>query len=277
MGEDLTRWLGGIGLGAHAAAFADQGIDIEILGELSEADLKELGLSIGDRKRLVKAMAARMGGGGAAEAPRGEPAQADRRQLTVMFIDLINSSPLAERFDPEDMRQILRAFHEACAAAVEAHEGHIAQYSGDGLLVYFGYPQAHEDDAVRGVLAGLAVISNLEPVNARLDAQYRVRLNVRIGIETGLVVAGEVGAGAALDRQAIVGETPIVAARLQAIAPPNSVIVGPATERLIQGSFRLRELGRQVAEGRGRRRSTSGRSRDARTRKAPSRSAPAAA
>ena len=254
MGDDLTRWLGGIGLGAHAAAFADQGIDLEVLGDLSEADLKELGLSIGDRKRLAKAMAAaRIGVGGATalvtEAPHGEPAQADRRQLTVMFIDLIDSSSLAERFDPEDMRQILRAFHEACAAAVEAHEGHIAQYSGDGLLVYFGYPQAHEDDAVRGVLAGLAVISNLEPVNARLDAQYRVRLGVRIGLETGLVVAGEVGAGAALDRQAIVGETPIVAARLQAIAPPDSVVVGPATERLIHGAFRLGGLGRRSLKG----------------------------
>src|SRR5271154_3426230 len=160
MAEDLTRWLGEIGLGAHAASFAAQGVDLDLLADLSEADLKELGLTIGDRKRLVRAMNARAHGSGApatlgARSPRPE-AQADRRQLTVMFIDLIDSSPLAQRFDPEEMRQILRAFHEACAAAVEAHEGHIAQYSGDGLLVYFGYPRAHEDDAVRGVLAGLA-------------------------------------------------------------------------------------------------------------------------
>ncbi len=252
MAEELTQWLGEIGLGAHAPAFAAQGVDLDLLADLSETDLKELGLSIGDRKRLVRAMAARTGKVTPAAAPPAaepHPIEADRRQLTVMFIDLIDSSPLAQRFDPEEMRQILRAFHEACAAAIEAHEGHIAQYSGDGLLVYFGYPQAHEDDAVRGVLAGLAVIANLAAANIRLGAAHDVRLKVRIGVETGLVVAGEVGAGAALDRQAIVGETPIVASRLQALAPPDSVVVGPVTERLIQGSFRLQSLGRHALKG----------------------------
>jgi class 3 adenylate cyclase len=166
-----------------------------------------------------------------------------------MFIDLIDSSPLAERFDPEVMRQVLGQFHRACVSAIEAHDGHIAQYSGDGLLVYFGYPLAHEDDAVRAVLAGLGVIANLGLANEHLETEHKVRLQVRLGIETGLVVAGEVGAGSARDRQAIVGEAPIVAARLQTLAPPNTVVIGPATERLIQGSFVLESMGARELKG----------------------------
>ncbi len=156
---------------------------------------------------------------------------------------------MAERFDPEEMRQVLRLFHEACEKAIGAHEGHIAQYQGDGLLVYFGYPQAHEDDAVRATLAGLDLIANLRAANERLEAENHVRLQVRVAIETGLVVAGEVGAGTSLDRRAIVGEAPIVAARLQTLAPPDSVVVGPATERLIQGSFELEDLGSHALKG----------------------------
>jgi class 3 adenylate cyclase/tetratricopeptide (TPR) repeat protein len=252
---DLTRWLDEIGLGGHAARFVAQGIDWDVLADLSEQDLRELGLPLGDRKRLLKALAAL---GGAPSAPRKpEPersapsiaAEAERRHLTVMFIDLVDSTSLAGRFDPEEMRQVLRVFHQACVDAIDAHEGHIAQYIGDGLLVYFGYPRAHEDDALRAVLAGLAVIDTLRRANDRLEAENAVRLHLRIGIETGLVVAGEVGAGSAWDRQAIVGETPILAARLQSLAPPDAIIVGPATERLIQGSFLVESLGWRALKG----------------------------
>jgi class 3 adenylate cyclase/tetratricopeptide (TPR) repeat protein len=261
MPHDLTKWLVQVGLGEHAATFASQGIDWDVLGDLSEEDLKELGLPLGDRKRLVKALAAlttdaqtpsRKRESGRQELPPASaagPFEAERRQLTVMFVDLIDSTPLAERFDPEDMRRVLGVFHRACASAIEAHEGNIAQYIGDGLLVYFGYPHAHEDDAVRAVLAGLAVISSLRQANELIEAEDGVRLHVRLGIETGLVVAGEIGAGSSLDHQAIVGEAPIVAARLQALAPPDAVVVGPATERLIQGSFILESLGWRELKG----------------------------
>ncbi len=260
MADDLMRWLVQVGLGGHAATFASQGIDWDVLGDLSEQDLKELGLPLGDRKRLLKALAALTDARTPSRKRESEPQErppasaagafeAERRQLTVMFVDLVDSTPLAERFDPGDMRRVLGVFHQACASAIEAHEGHIAQYIGDGLLVYFGYPNAHEDDAVRAVLAGLAVISALRQANDRIEAEDGVRLHVHIGIETGLVVADEIGAGSSLDHHAVVGESPIVAARLQSLAPPDAIVVGPATERLIQGSFLLESLGWRELKG----------------------------
>ncbi|MCC8400906.1 AAA family ATPase [Paraburkholderia sp. MMS20-SJTN17] len=258
--DDLATWLGQIGLGRHAAKFASQGIDWDVLGDLSDEDLKELGLTLGDRKRLAKGIAARTGvdarsperakeRGESSSTPVYGTEEAERRQLTVMFVDLIDSTALAERFDPEDMRRLLGRYHEVCASAIESHEGHIALYLGDGLLVYFGYPDAHEDDAVRAVLSALAVVSALREANDRIEIEQGVRLQVRIGIETGLVVAGAIGAGSSLDRQAIVGEAPIFAARLQALAPPDGIVVGPATQRLIEGSFLLQDLGLQELKG----------------------------
>ncbi|MGF6754242.1 AAA family ATPase [Paraburkholderia sp. GAS42] len=260
MTDDLTTWLVQIGLGEHAAKFASEGIDWDVLGDLSDHELKELGLTLGDRKRLAKGLAALADAharsleraGERRERPSSSASvavEAERRQLTVMFVDLIDSTGLAERFDPEDMRRLLGFYHQACARAIEAHEGHIALYLGDGLLVYFGYPNAHEDDAVRAVLSALAVVSALREANNRIEVEHGVRLQVRIGIETGLVVAGAIGAGSSLDRQAIVGEAPILAARLQALAPPDAVVVGPATQRLIEGSFLLENLGRQELKG----------------------------
>jgi predicted ATPase/class 3 adenylate cyclase len=260
MTDDLTTWLGQIGLGRHVAKFASQGIDWDVLGDLSEVDLKELGLTLGDRKRLAKGLAALTEAharalelakeGGISPSPLASgTVEAERRQLTVMFIDLIDSTALAERFDPEDMRRLLGIYHQACASAIEAHDGHIALYIGDGLLVYFGYPNAHEDDAVRAVLSALAAVSALREANDRIEVEHGLRLQVRIGIETGLVVAGAIGAGSSLDHQAIVGEAPIVAARLQSLAPPDAIIVGPATQRLIEGSFLLENLGWQELKG----------------------------
>ena len=171
MAEDLKSWLSGIGLGNYAAGFAENGVDWDVLLDLTEADLTELGLSLGDRKRLLKAIAGlNLGGAGApaldeSKAPPPSPtavpiatspkAMAERRSITVMFIDLVGSTPMSEKLDPEDLREVLRVFHEHCAAVIEVDDGHIARYLGDGILVYFGYPQAHEDDAARAVRAGL--------------------------------------------------------------------------------------------------------------------------
>jgi predicted ATPase/class 3 adenylate cyclase len=261
MAGDLTTWLSQIGLGGHAEAFLAQGIDWDVIGDLSEHDLKELGLPLGDRKRLLRALVEH-GEAAAASCKRSNAApetpplsttsciDAERRQVTVMFVDLVGSTELTRGLDPEDMRRILGVYHTVCAGAIEAHEGHIAQYLGDGLLVYFGYPQAHEDDTVRAVLAGLAIIAAIARVNENgLEGAGRAQLRVRIGVETGLVVAGEIGAGSSLDHQAIVGETPIVAARLQAVAPSDALVVGPAAHRLIKGAFELEELGWRELKG----------------------------
>ncbi|MEI6002526.1 AAA family ATPase [Paraburkholderia bengalensis] len=259
MTHNLRTWLVQSGLGEHAAAFESQGIDWDVLGDLSGDDLKELGLTLGDRKRLAKALAglteSRDYQAACAKKRRASPSstarsiEAERRQLTVMFIDLIDSTTLAERFDPEEMRRLLAAYHQACASATDAYEGHIALYVGDGVDVYFGYPNAHEDDAIRAVLAGFAVIAALRRANERIETEHGVRLHVRIRIETGLVVVGTIGDGSALDHQAIVGEAPIVAARLQALAPPDSIMVGPVSCHLIEGSFRLEDLGRRRLKG----------------------------
>jgi class 3 adenylate cyclase len=260
MTDDLATWLAQIGLGAHAAKFISQGIDWDVLGDLSECDLRELGLTLGDRKRLAKGLASLTdihahAPGKVKECARSSGSaerkaiEAERRQVTVMFVDLIDSTALAERFDPEDLRRLLGGYHQACARAIEAHEGHIALYIGDGLLVYFGYPNAHEDDSVRAVLAALAAIAALREANDRIESECGVRLRVRIGIEAGLVVAGAVGAGSSLDQQAIVGEAPIIAARLQAIAPPDAIVVGPTAQHLIEGSFKLEDLGCRELKG----------------------------
>ncbi|SAL77881.1 adenylate/guanylate cyclase [Caballeronia arvi] len=255
MTDDLATWLAQIGLGAHAAKFISQGIDWDVLGDLSEHDLESLGLTLGDRKRLAKGLVALTDTQACSHRKDSSLSsspgalEAERRQVTVMFVDLIGSTALAERFDPEDMRRLLGGYHQACARAIEAHEGRIALYLGDGLLVYFGYPNAHEDDATRAVLAALAAIAALREANDHIEKEYGVRLRVRIGIETGLVVAGAIGAGSSLDHQAIVGEAPIIAERLQSLAPPDAIVVGPTTQRLIEGTFRLENLGWRELKG----------------------------
>ena len=233
MAEDLRSWLSRIGLGSHAINLAENGVDWDVLHELSEADLKELGLSLGDRKRLLKAISELKGLQPAPVEPPRHPALdgvqpnvvAERRSVTVMFVDLVGSTPMSGQLDPEDMREILGAFRASCAAAIEAEDGHIARYLGDGILVYFGYPHAHEDDAARAVRAGLGIVGRLQATNQKLAEQYSVRVQVRIGIHTGLVVDGDVGAGSIRDRDAIVGETPNIAARLQGEAPPDLSLI----------------------------------------------------
>ena len=174
--------------------------------------------------------------------------EAERRQLTVMFCDLVGSTALSGQLDPEDLREVVRAYQETAAEVIARFEGHIAQYLGDGLLVYFGYPRAHEDDAQRAVRTGLEIIETIQTLNTRLEPDKGVRLAVRLGIHTGLVVVGEMGGGGRHEQLAL-GETPNIAARLEGLAEPNAVVISAATARLVQGLFSLEDLGPQSLKG----------------------------
>src|SRR5712691_12155716 len=173
---------------------------------------------------------------------------AERRQLTVLFCDLVDSTALASRLDPEDLREVVRAYQQTCATVIQRFEGHIAQYLGDGLLVYFGYPLAHEDDAQRAVQSGLGMVEAIRTLNTRLEPAHGVRLAVRLGIHTGLVVVGAVGSGGRQEQLAL-GETPNIAARLQGLAEPDTVVISEATTHLIHGYFVCQPLGAQVLKG----------------------------
>lgn len=177
-----------------------------------------------------------------------EAPEAERRQLTVMFCDLVGSTALAERLDPEELRELLAQYQDTCADVIQRYEGHIARYVGDGLLVYFGYPKAHEDDPQRAVRAGLGIVEAMQALNGQIT-HPGVTLSVRIGITTGLVVVGDIGSGERRDERAIVGETPNLAARLQALAKPNTVIMGASTQRLVARLFDWDDLGAQRLKG----------------------------
>jgi class 3 adenylate cyclase len=173
---------------------------------------------------------------------------AERRQVTVLFCDLVDSTQLAQQLDPEDYRSVVRAYQEAVVTAIQPLDGHVAQYLGDGLLLYFGWPQAHEDAAVRAVYASLAIIAAMAPLNARIEPRYGVRVAVRLGLHTGLAVIGQMGSGARQEQLAM-GDTPNIAARLQGLAAPDTVVLSVATARLVQGVFVLQEVGVQTLKG----------------------------
>jgi class 3 adenylate cyclase len=230
---DIGGWLRGLGLQRYEQAFRENEIDLRVLPELTVDDLKELGVAaIGHRRLLLKAIADLAAGAGRAAAedvPAASPAhgtaEAERRQLTVMFCDLVGSTPLSARFDPEDLREVIGAYHRCVAGTVARYAGFVAKYMGDGVLIYFGYPEAHEDDAERAVRAGLAVIDAISQLATP------ERLSVRLGIASGLVVVGDlIGAGAAQER-GVIGETPNLAARLQALAQPGTVVIAESTRR----------------------------------------------
>ena len=249
---DVARWLAEHGLDRHADAFAANGIAGDVLRDLTDADLRELGLNLGDRRRLLKAISALEAGPTDGRVQPSErttmtaaPREAERRQLTVLFCDLVDSTALAAKLDPEDMGQVIRRYHNTCTEAVERWDGHVAKYMGDGVLAYFGWPQAHEDDAERAVRAGLELANDI----AKLDTPADAPLAARIGIATGLVMVGElIGEGAAQE-QTVVGETPNLAARLQALAAPGSVVISQATRRLVGGLFELEDLGLKRLKG----------------------------
>ena len=243
---DVVAWLRGLGLERYAPAFRDNDIDGEVLPELTSDDLISIGVtSVGHRRKLLAAIASLAPP--AVFATPGDapaPADAERRQLTVMFCDLVGSTELSSRLDPEDLREVIAAYHRAVAEIVARFDGFVSRYMGDGVLVYFGYPQAHEDDAERAVRAGLGAIETV----SRLDTRS-VKLKTRIGIATGLVVVGDlIGEGSAQE-QSVVGETPNLAARLQALAEPNTVIIAAGTRRLVGDLFEYRDLGGVEVKG----------------------------
>jgi class 3 adenylate cyclase len=252
---DVAAWLRGLGLEQYAQLFRDNDIDGEILCGMTAEDLRELGVSsFGHRRRLVNAIAGLEGepttsdvvrsAASAMPAPASPPpVDAERRQLTVMFCDLVGSTALSTRLDPEDLRELIGHYHRAVADTVDRFDGFVAKYMGDGVLIYFGYPRAHEDDAERAVRAGLAVIEAV----ARLPAPQDLR--VRLGVATGLAVVGDLlGEGAAQER-GVVGETPNLAARVQGLAKPNTVVIADATRRQIGGLFVLADLGPRALAG----------------------------
>ena len=247
---DVGAWLRDLGLGQYESLFHQNDIDPEVLRELTDGDLEKLGLSLGHRKRLLKAIANLGSTETVAKPTSPAPIQsstdaAERRQLTVMFCDLVGSTAMSTRFDPEDFGDLIRAFQGAVTKTAARFEGHVAKFMGDGALIYFGYPKAHEDDGERAARAGLALV---DAVGALCD-ERGVALEVRAGIATGLVVVGELmGEGEARER-GVVGETPNLAARLQALAEPGSVVIAEATRKLLGGAFELKPLGPQELKG----------------------------
>ena len=172
---------------------------------------------------------------------------AERRQLTVLFCDLVDSTQLSGQLDPEDYREVVRAYQATCTEVIRRYEGHVAQLLGDGLLVYFGYPQAHEDDAQRAVRTGLGILNAMGDLNQGLQQAKGIQLAIHMGIHTGLVVVGEMG-GAGRQEQLALGETPNIAARIQGLAAPNTLVISDATSRLVQGYFECQDLGAQTLE-----------------------------
>jgi class 3 adenylate cyclase len=251
---DLGSWLRSLGLEEYEAAFRKNHIDETVLSKLTAEDLRDIGVgSVGHRRKLLDAIGL-LRGDVAREAPPPEASSplpkslqdiAERRQVTVMFSDLVGSTALSARMDPEDLREVISAYQKCVAETVQRFDGFVAKYMGDGVLVYFGYPQAHEDDAERAVRAGLDLIQAVSSLKSSDPLQPRV------GIATGLVVVGDlVGSGEAQERS-IVGETPNLAARLQAIAEPNAVVIAESTRKLLGSLFDLEDLGAQDLKGLG--------------------------
>ena len=251
--SDIRRWLEELELGQYAEAFEANEIDPDLLPRLTDDSLEKLGVAVmGHRIRILDAIGGRSGDGEQSEyqivgeAAGPEPAkasvpEAERRQLTVLFCDMVGSTALSEQLDPEDLRDVMRAYQDACASAIQGFDGHIAQTLGDGLMVYFGYPVAHEDDPQRAIRAALDIVSRV--------AALRVDVAVRVGVHTGLVVAGEVGGADTRGDMAVVGETPNIAARLQGLAEPGTVVVGDRTRRLAGDVFDYEDLGARDLRG----------------------------
>jgi class 3 adenylate cyclase/tetratricopeptide (TPR) repeat protein len=246
--KGIAEWLGSIGLSEYAQRFADNAIDLSVIRDLTEQDLKDLGVLLGHRRKILRAIAE-------LDKPAAPPAEtasepelrdeAERRHLTVMICDLVGSTALSARLDPEDMRAVIDAYHAACARITRNYDGFLAEFRGDGILAYFGYPRAHEDDAERTVRAGLDIVAAV----AQLETRAAEPLAVRIGIATGLVVVGDPTGMGALREHALVGDAPNVAARLQALAEPGTIVVATSTRRLLGDLFRLRDLGRHQVKG----------------------------
>jgi class 3 adenylate cyclase len=247
----VKEWLASLGLSEYADRFTEHRIDFSILQDLTDKDLKEeLGIvPLGDRRRLLRAIA-KLARAAASATPKLAPGsessprdEAERRQVTVMFADLVDSTALAAGMDPEDLREVISAYQKCVAETVLHFGGFVARYVGDGVLVYFGYPHAHEDDAERAVRAGLELTTVVAGLKTRAPQQ------VRVGIATGVVVVGHLISSGESEERGMVGETPNLAARLQSIAEPNMVVVAESTRRLLGSFFQLDDLGIRSLKG----------------------------
>ena len=242
--QQIADWLENLGMSEYVQCFVENRIDFSVLPDLTDQHLKDLGLPLGDRLKILRAIRELSKTG--SEPPQPEPRSqdtAERRQVTVMFCDLVGSTALSARLDPEDLREVISAYQKCVAETVRRFGGFVAKYMGDGVLVYFGYPQAHEDDAERAVRAGLELVAAVGALKTHASLQTRV------GIATGLVVVGDlIGSGEAQER-GIVGETPNIAARLQGVAEPNSVVISESTRKLVGNLFELEDLGRKGLKG----------------------------
>jgi class 3 adenylate cyclase/predicted ATPase len=248
--QQVAEWLQNLGLGKYAQSFAENDISFSVLPDLTDQDLKELGVaSLGHRRQLLRAIAELKDGASrktnltADAVPLAPHDTAERRQVTVMFSDLVGSTAMSTRMDPEDLREVISAYQTAVADTVQRFGGFVAKYMGDGVLIYFGYPQAHEDDAERAVRAGLELVAAVSALKSHAPLQTRV------GVATGLVVVGDLIGSGASQEQAIVGETPNLAARLQGTAEPNSVLIAENTRKLLGNLFELEDLGVQDLKG----------------------------
>jgi class 3 adenylate cyclase len=248
---DVASWLRSLGLEQYEATFRDNAIDDSVLPDLTDQDLEKLGVLLGHRRKLLRAIAnieataqtASSAVGATAAVDVSPRDTAERRQVTVMFSDLVGSTALSARMDPEDLREIISAYQKCVTETVGRFGGFVAKYMGDGVLIYFGYPQAHEDDAERAVRAGLELIAAVSALKAP------VSLQTRVGIATGLVVVGDlIGSGEAQER-GIVGDTPNLAARLQALADTDAVVIGPKTRQIIGDLFEYGDLGTVEVKG----------------------------
>ncbi|EIM30070.1 AAA family ATPase [Microvirga lotononidis] len=249
---NLEAWLRNMGLERYVQIFRSHDIDADALLDLTEADFKELGVTLGHRKRLLRAIVA-FKAPKHLETPRAAkpilsrpmPKEAERRHLSILFCDLVGSTALASRLDPEDMRDVLWTYQQVAADRIRRFEGHVAKYMGDGILAYFGWPYAHEEDAERAVRTGLALVAAI----GGLTAPDGSRLACRVGIATGPVIIGDrVGKGAARE-EAVIGEAPNLAARLQALAAPGEIVVGAATRQLLGGLFEFHDVGTHELKG----------------------------
>jgi class 3 adenylate cyclase/tetratricopeptide (TPR) repeat protein len=246
--KDIAEWLASLDLGEYAGRFAENGVDLSVIRDLTENDLKELGVLLGHRRKMLRAIAELQW------APTNKPQtavasaakdHAERRHITVMFCDLVGSTALSARLDPEDMRLVMVLYHGRIAEVIAGYQGIVARYMGDGVLAYFGYPQAHEDDAEQALRAGLALVDAMPNLKTGAD----VPLQVRVGIATGVAVVGDLIGEGASQEQAVVGDTPNLAARLQTLAEPGTVVISGSTRRLTGGHFEYRDLGAVSLKG----------------------------
>ena len=251
---DIAEWLGRQGLGQYAQTFAENHIDYSVLPDLTEDDLEKLGISLGHRKKLLRAIDAVWGTRQARDttkvartgAEATSPVQhreAEFRQITVMFCDLVGSTQLSEKLDPEDLQKIIDSYRRECSTAIRRYGGEVARYLGDGVLAFFGWPYAHEDDAPRAVHAALEIVSVVTKISES------VTLACRVGVCSGPVVVGEIRNSTASWSMDAVGETPNIAARLQTLAEPDTVLISESTRRLVSATFDLQSLGPQALKG----------------------------